>query len=502
MIRTVAIRLARQQAVSSPAFLEKFVKDPSPAVRREAALALRYENGPEAASVWSELARQHDGEDRWYLEALGIGAEKNWDLFFDRWLSDVDSTWNSKSGRDIVWRARAQSAIPLLALLISDTSTSSAERLRYFRAFDFHRHPSKNRALQSLLDVSHPERAAIRSLALQHLEAQEVTLTPALHVAIEQTLTEEEGTWQYVDLIAKFDLVFQKRAQLLQMAVRAKEIDAGSYAARLLSQAEDFDGLNLIREHILRRQQDGPALLYAMQTIGRDGPLRLMQEIAWNKQLSLELRREAIFAMGKSWYGEDILLETVKDPRFPEDLKPAAASVLFSVYRTSLHREAAKYLPKPETSEKRALPPIRVLVATDGNPERGQALFGSHCQSCHLVAGMGTDFGPNLSQIGDKLSREGLYRAIIYPDEGVNFGFHTCQLTLHSGDVTIGLLTSETETQIDLKLMGGEIRSYPKSEIANKEILPNSLMTNLSLAMSKEELVDLVAYLVTLREQT
>ena len=500
LIRIVAIRLARQLEVSLPAFLTQFTSDPSPAVRREVAIALRYENGPEAAKIWSELARHYDGEDRWYLEALGIGAEMHWEEFFKQWQTDSNTTRDSKPGRDIIWRARARAAIPLLSRLIADPATTEKDRLRYFRAFDFHQHESKNEALLSLLDLDHPAKEVIRDLALQHIEADRITMTPALRQAIEQTLTKTAGTWQYVDLIAKFNLAAQKSKDLLEMALQAQENEAGSYAARLLTEAEGFDGLGFIRQHILKQEEDGPALLHAMETIGRDGPLRLMQDIIWNDALGLDLRRAAVLAMGKSWYGEDILLETVKDSRFPKALEPAAASVLFSVYRTSIHQEAANYLTKPETSEQRELPPIRVLVATDGNPERGRELFGINCQSCHKIQGEGIDFGPDLSYIGDKLSREGLYRAIIYPDEGVNFGYHTCQLTLRSGDVTVGLLTSETDTQIDLKLVGGEVRSYPKSEIAEKEMLPNSLMTNLSLAMSQEELIDLVAYLVTLRE--
>jgi len=44
-----------------------------PQVRREAILALRGTIQKKPLSV-ADLALQHDGKDRWYLEALGIGA--------------------------------------------------------------------------------------------------------------------------------------------------------------------------------------------------------------------------------------------------------------------------------------------------------------------------------------------------------------------------------------------------------------------------------------------
>ena len=45
------------------------IKDRSPAVRRECAIALRGCDAEEAPRLWAELARQLDPQDRWYVEA-------------------------------------------------------------------------------------------------------------------------------------------------------------------------------------------------------------------------------------------------------------------------------------------------------------------------------------------------------------------------------------------------------------------------------------------------
>jgi hypothetical protein len=44
---------------------------------------------------------------------------------------------NTAAARDIVWRARTGAALPLLAAGITENSTDSVTRLKYFRAFDF-----------------------------------------------------------------------------------------------------------------------------------------------------------------------------------------------------------------------------------------------------------------------------------------------------------------------------------------------------------------------------
>ncbi|GAB5404147.1 MAG: hypothetical protein Aurels2KO_23780 [Aureliella sp.] len=149
-IRITAIRIARQHGQEMLGIVEQMKQDPSSHVRRELAIALRHNRSPKAAELWVDLAVQHDGRDRWYVEALGIAADKQWDDFFQAWLDRVGTDWNTPGGRDIVWRCRSPLACDYLTQIIVDTE-SEAEQLRYFRAFDFHEGESKARALESLV---------------------------------------------------------------------------------------------------------------------------------------------------------------------------------------------------------------------------------------------------------------------------------------------------------------------------------------------------------------
>lgn len=150
-IRIVAIRLARQVKGSVIPVVQKLVRDPSPQVRRELAIALRHSSDPQAADLWADLALQHDGRDRWYLEALGIAADRQWDAYLASWLKKVGDKWNTPAGKDIVWRSRAKATPALLARIITDASTPVETQPRYFRAFDFLVGPEKDAALKSIL---------------------------------------------------------------------------------------------------------------------------------------------------------------------------------------------------------------------------------------------------------------------------------------------------------------------------------------------------------------
>jgi putative membrane-bound dehydrogenase-like protein len=161
-IRIVSLRIARalqnenkitEQALMD--FVKQLARDNSPQVRRECAIALRHKTSLEAAKLWTALALQHDGKDRWYLEALGIGADAQWEKFFDVWLAAAGEKWNTPAGRDIIWRSRSTKTAPLLAKLINDKNVPEKERQRYFRAMDFvPPSPEKDQALIELLSAA------------------------------------------------------------------------------------------------------------------------------------------------------------------------------------------------------------------------------------------------------------------------------------------------------------------------------------------------------------
>lgn len=146
-IRILGLRTARELKLDAVPLVAKLVNDPSAQVRRECAIALRHQTSPEAAKLWAQLATQYDGKDRWYLEALGIGADKNEDAFFSAWLARVGDKWNTPAGQDIVWRSRSTKAVPMLVKLITAKDATAQNKDRYMRALDFISGPEKDQAL-------------------------------------------------------------------------------------------------------------------------------------------------------------------------------------------------------------------------------------------------------------------------------------------------------------------------------------------------------------------
>ena len=147
------------------------------------------------------------------------------------------------------------------------------------------------------------------------------------------------------------------------------------------------------------------------------------------------------------------------------------------------------------------LPGMTELLVFLGDSDNGKQVFDSaSCSQCHIINGEGTDFGPNLSKIGEKLSKEGLYKSILDPNAGISSSYKQFLLELDDGDEVIGFILSETSEKLTVRSEGGVVKDYALSEIQEKYELSNSAMpSDLQLLMSVDELVDLVEYLTALK---
>ncbi len=150
-IRIVGVRLARQLN-TDVAELKSLANDSAPEVRRELCVALHHSKSPAAPELWAQLAQKYEAGDRWYLEALGIAADGNWDACLEAWLKTAGSNWDTPAGRDIAWRSRGKKSPELLAQILKNPETKEEDQARYFRAFDFLSGPEKEAALKSIVE--------------------------------------------------------------------------------------------------------------------------------------------------------------------------------------------------------------------------------------------------------------------------------------------------------------------------------------------------------------
>ncbi len=504
-IRVVGLRLARQLKLDLPALVARVVGDKAPEVRREGAIALRHLKDPRAADLWAQLALQHDGKDRWYLEALGIGADRQWDGFFEAWLKRAGAqATSSPAGRDIVWRSRARQSPEYLTRLISDPTTKTDELPRYFRAFDFLRGPERDEALMNLVIEGQAGDAARQGLVLlesaRRLKQVDPGKQPKLAAALDRVLDQQRGTTTYVDLVTQFGLA-KHYPELLALAQKSPGEQLGVNAMRALFERNQHG--------LIRGALDGKdpkvalATLQALTTAADPRATGLLLPLLQDKKRDVEQRRQAVRALAKTKDGAQAIIRLAVAKTLSADLKEAAGAALSVAPWKGVKGQAERLFPLPLAKGGTPLPPFGELLKMRGNSVRGKEVFqkAGTCANCHIVNGEGKDVGPDLSEIGKKLGREAILEAILYPSAAISHNYETWVVETKSGGQETGLLVSDAADAVTLKAADGLLRTVKRDDIERLRKSPVSLMpADLHKVLTAQDIADMLDYLQTLRE--
>lgn len=506
-IRCMAVRLARQQAGGVDEIEETInLKDPSASVRRELLVGMReitLKKAPQLPHAWAELALQYDGKDRWYLEALGIAAEGRWDAFLDAW-KEAGGDPNSAAGRDILWRSRGNQSAAAIAKIISDSATTADQLPRYFRAFDFLSEESIQSAIADLAFSEQAGDAARKNLivseAITRLKG-DVAGNPKYKAAVERVLAAQKGTTNFVRLIETMNLT-DKYPDLLEIAIANPEQQIGVEAATVLLRKEQWE---LFRKTL---GGEAPRALATVTVLGMtsDGKaVGLLMAPMKDAAIPVDIRRAATKALGNIRYGSQELAKLAAAGGVPAELKDVAAATLHGAQWPDIKEQAAKLYPLPPGKDAEPIPPLTELAKRTGDVANGRIVFNTTgtCNKCHIVNGIGREVGPNISEIGKKLSKQALFESILYPSAGISHNFEQWTVTTIDGQVFAGLLVSSTDAETQIKDINGLVKTFKAAEIDEKIKQSVSLMpADLQKLISVKEMTDVVEYLTTLKEAT
>ena len=137
-----------------------------------------------------------------------------------------------------------------------------------------------------------------------------------------------------------------------------------------------------------------------------------------------------------------------------------------------------------------------------GNAVNGARLFEARCAACHTVGGRGGRLGPDLSRIGALRSAAALTGKVRNPNRGFVAGYRPVTIVLGDGRRLRGVAKNEDAFSIQVMDATERLHGFRKSEVREVVHEPRSLMPVFdAAALSDPDLIDLVAYLSTLRKQ-
>lgn len=230
-------------------------------------------------------------------------------------------------------------------------------------------------------------------------------------------------------------------------------------------------------------------------------------------------RREAIAGLAAAALpgpeARDLLLGLLADPRFESDAvaalaawasDPKVGAAFESLAGRERHAEKiAVALGREFPGRPKTLEEWRRAAAGPGDPAAGERVFfhpkGPQCYRCHQVNGRGGIVGPDLSTVGGALTRERLVESILEPSKEVAPRFVLWRVATRDGRVLDGrILQEDPSGSLVLIDAQGQTTSLKASEIEERRPSQLSIMPeNLQAAMTRRELLDLIAFLESLR---
>ena len=144
-----------------------------------------------------------------------------------------------------------------------------------------------------------------------------------------------------------------------------------------------------------------------------------------------------------------------------------------------------------------------LLCETGGDVAKGKAtLFGhgvAQCQRCHTMHGVGADVGPELGAIGKKYDAKYLLRSLVNPGAEVAEGFGIGTITLKDGTAISGTILTKDEKGNSRVKIEKDITLIAQDQIAS-QTTPVSAMPPMAGILNKQEMRDMVAYLLSCKE--
>ncbi|MCO8124299.1 hypothetical protein NHH03_21340 [Stieleria sp. TO1_6] len=340
---------------------------------------------------------------------------------------------------------------------------------------------------------------AIIVRAIERINGYDYRSNPAVREAVMRQIDRSQGTPEFIKLVKRFQpdgiesqltrsLLGDDRSASVESAELMLEMDAGRKSIRKLLASDD----------------QATAVIETLGLLGNGRANHFLTEVAANADRPFGQRRAAVAGLARSKTGQQRLIEMATKKTLVGDTQLIAGALLARSDDQQIRQSAANVLPQPAQQDNQPMAPIDELAQMKGDAASGLKLFRGTgtCANCHIVDDFGRDVGPNLSEIGSKLSREAMLTAVLAPSAGISHNYENFSVLTEEGQVISGLKISETDDEVVIRTAEAINRKIPIDEIAQIKKSEKSIMPeNLHHITGQQGLIDVVEYMVTLKKK-
>jgi len=514
--------------IPTPQVIEGFVgaplnlpKESLIPLAREMLLGMRAAPADKIIESFYALAKLYDGQDIFYRAALNIACGTD-PARRDAILADFDKhfpEWDDKTA-DLVWELRPKSVLPRLGKLLGDAKLTGPQKARIIDIIASNDDPT---AGQSMLEVLKSDAAPeVKARAIDSLKMYLPTKWKGLQsgkelaAAIDELLKDAKSQATALQLIAAIGSADRVAVVAALAADEKAALDIRKEAVRTLGKIPAAESVAAL---IKVGTPEGPLSIECVKSLGELLPkgqkpapfskdaLDAIAKGVLAEKATAELKSACLSALAGNQAGSQWLLDAHKKAELPKELIAQTGQLLRNSPFQGLRNQALLAFPAAGKLDPKKLPPISELAKRSGDVARGKQVWNAslagaaQCAKCHMVRGIGGQVGPDLSMIGKKGSRENLFESILIPSKAIADQYLQSSVTTNAEVTVSGLLVGETPTSITLRDANGKDTTVNKKDIEGAvrklkvSIMPEDIVTSLN----EDELIDLVAYLETLK---
>ena len=354
----------------------------------------------------------------------------------------------------------------------------------------------------SCLDVSaqeEPSAADKRKVSvLMRLKHIDVNEKPELKQSVIRVLSSVQDDSEFLNYAKRFKIK-ETNERLWKIVEQSKDNNNRASAMDILLEQNESDA---IRERITDKSAE--VILEAIGLVSNGKAIEFLKPLLLDRKLRSSAKNIVAKGLGRQLVGQKYLLELVNSDQLPPECEFTVANILLASSDQTIKEAASQKMKLPATKGSKPLAPITELVTRRGEVANGQAIFLKQgtCANCHVVKGIGKEVGPDLSEIGSKLSRQAMYESILNPSAAVSHNYETYLAQTIDGLLVTGVLISETDDSVTLRTQDALTKVLAKEDLDGMRKKQQSLMPNdLQQNFSESDLVDLVEYLMTLKKK-
>jgi putative membrane-bound dehydrogenase-like protein len=526
--RIMALRGISRFVDGADALINRILKDPDPGLRRQLLLemAFPYPEGQGHLSTQIKertylfrlklLQRQYDGNDRFYREALGIAARGRESEAFAMAQEHFGAEgWNPELG-GLAFQYHPVEAFDLASGAFEDATLSFELRELALRTIAAIGNDIASEYLVNTATTSSEAKMQVLAFQLLGRHGGDIWREAMNKHDFDTKISAALESGNSTEGILTFIRAANRTGSIepLLKAVTTLKLDP-VVQVDYLTTLETIIGSGEYKLHDDWVEQlspllDSPEVAVQTKTVATIARLRgksvaeALVPFIQNAKHDRAPRAEAVRSLASNKRSVKDLLEWAKEGKVPEDIKVSVAEALRNTSVAEVQTEAISLFPPNVSKSGKPLPTVKQLLAEKGEAVNGKKIYfdenKSTCSRCHDIATGGPEIGPNLGKIGEKLAKQSLLESILDPNAAISHEYQAWFIDTKDEEGLLGYIRSEDATTLELMDSNGAISRIPVNSITQREVGAVSIMpSGLTAGMSVQELVDLIAFLETLK---